>query len=85
MSEKNQQPSNQGYYQQEPNATMYYQQPQQPQYQQQQPQPQQQQQEQQPRGKGKQFASNFIKRLWDAIIFGAGASIGNRIVNSICS
>ena len=50
-------------------------------YQQQQPQQQYQQQGSKRSGHG----SNFVKRLWDSIIFGAGASIGNRIVNAICS
>lgn len=48
--------------------------------QQQQPPPQQQAQ-QQPKKEGK--LKRFSKRMGDSVIFGAGASIGNRIVNSI--
>lgn len=62
----------------------YYKQQNQQQYQQQYQQPQQQEQPKS-KGKGSQFASNFFKRLWDSIIFGAGATIGNKIISSICS
>ncbi|TID19874.1 hypothetical protein CANINC_003669 [Pichia inconspicua] len=35
--------------------------------------------------RGSGAASNFFKRLWDSIIFGAGATIGSRLINGICS
>jgi predicted lipid-binding transport protein (Tim44 family) len=84
----NQQPYQQS--QQQP----YYQQQQQPHgYSSQQPYvfEQQQQQQQQPQqtsnkgGAGAAACGNCMGRLWDSIIFGIGASIGNRIVNAICS
>lgn len=40
-----------------------------------------QEQPQQPKKPGK--LKRFSKRMGDSVIFGAGASIGNRIVNSI--
>ncbi|KAG0679790.1 hypothetical protein C6P40_005179 [Pichia californica] len=69
--------SNSGYYKETNNQP--YQQPQQQQYQQ----PQQQQEKS--RGRGSGVGSNFVKRLWDSIIFGMGATIGNRIIGAICS
>lgn len=85
-------------YQQQPpqQGANYYQQQQQPQqgtnyYQQQQPQQypdqqyQQQPQQQQSQTKSRGAGSNCLGGFFNAIVFGAGASIGNMIVRSICS
>lgn len=34
-------------------------------------------------GNASKCMGNFAKRLWDSIIFGAGATIGSKLVNSL--
>ncbi|KAK6205374.1 SH3 domain-containing protein [Scheffersomyces amazonensis] len=74
-----QQPSYGGYSQYPPPSANYYP-PQQPQ--EFQPQPQQQQQPQQ-QGHGSEMFKKFGSKLGNAAIFGAGATIGSDLVNSI--
>lgn len=62
----------------------YYQQQPQQQYQQEFPPQQQYNQNRSSRSCGG-AGSNCLGRFWDSIIFGAGASIGNRIIGAICS